>query len=205
MAPRSIDDDDDIRNSAAIVLEDEGLRGLMQTVDGILVACYSIHPLVSRFESMCSHAAVTGIFEASVLTAKSLTHSGQVWGIVTTGEFWEQHLSEGVRTFLGPILSRQFAGVFTSGLTAGELHIAPLEVVHRRVTQASNRLLALGNVGCVVMGCAGMAGLENLIRSAAAEKFGAARAGRLIVIDAVRAGVLHLQHLIRSGQVFTLP
>ncbi len=66
--------------------------------DGVLVACYSMHPLVEElsaaFESRGSPVLVTGIFEASILTSLSLvsTHPGpsslsQMWGIVTTGSY----------------------------------------------------------------------------------------------------------------------
>ncbi len=104
--------------------------------DGVLVACYSVHPLVEElsaaFESRGSAVLVTGIFEASILTSLSLvsTHPGssslsQMWGIVTTGVYWERHLADGVRVFLGQdeaAANSKFAGVFSTGLNAGDLH-----------------------------------------------------------------------------------
>lgn len=137
-------------------------------VDGVLIACFSVHPLVPWVSSSqrdtrrrkrdgtgkaSAELCVTGIFEASIVTALSLlppleaVHPGErrppsaKWGIVTTGIFWRDHLTDGVRAFLGqPALPSnagaviagkgnsdytamsRFAGVFCSGADAGDFH-----------------------------------------------------------------------------------
>src|SRR3569833_878229 len=139
--------------------------------DAILVACYSVHPLVKNlFDHFRGAVLVTGIFEASILTSLSLiapykaegSHS-QAWGIVTTGKFWEDHLSQGMKVFFGFgvfVVFFKFAGVFSTGLNAGDFHgDVPPEVIRGKLKEATKQLLTKDAVGCVVMGCAGMAGL----------------------------------------------
>ncbi|KAG2009186.1 hypothetical protein GB937_007963 [Aspergillus fischeri] len=103
---------------------------------------------------------VTGIFEASVLTSLSLVssfhlmgdanfHKAQAkdtFGIVTTGSIWRDELTRAVTEMIvdsgdsGGSTAR-FAGVETTGLTAGELHTTPAEKVRRRISDATERLL----------------------------------------------------------------
>ncbi len=134
------------------------------------------------------------------------TSPTQTWGIVTTGKFWEAHLSNGVKKFLGQPGSgtnSKFAGVFTTGLDASDFHggVSP-EIVREKLTTATRELLATGPVGCVVMGCAGMAGLEELVRSALIETYGEPRGSRVCVIDGVKAGVNVLEQGIKNKRMF---
>ncbi|KAK8073245.1 hypothetical protein PG994_004144 [Apiospora phragmitis] len=119
--------------------------------DGVLVACFSVHPLVGQLEALFPSVAVTGIFEASVLTAVSLARQSrdEHWGIVTTGKFWEEHLSSGVAEYLGgsDYLGKlsTFAGVESTGLNASDFHhgVDPA-VVTQRIREATGRLLERG-------------------------------------------------------------
>jgi Asp/Glu/hydantoin racemase len=182
---------------------------ILQQYDAVLVACFSVHPLVdmlAKKDGEFSKLAVTGIFEASILTCLSLLRPEKKWGIVTTGKFWEDHLTQGLNKFLGAEshnLNTKFAGVETTGLNAGDFHggVDP-EAVRQKLRDAAGRLLDKGDVECVVMGCAGMAGLEEIIRSVADEKYGSAQAKQLLVIDGVRAGVGLLEQMIRSKRAF---
>ena len=192
-----------------MVESDLAETGLLKQYDAVIVACFSVHPLVGMLaekEGEFGRLAVTGIFEASVLTCLSLLRPGKKWGIVTTGKFWEEHLSVGVNHFLGTEAhgaNSKFAGVETTGLTAGDFHggLDP-EVVRQKLRDATGRLLEQGDVECVVMGCAGMAGLEEIIRSAAVDKYGAAEAKQLLVIDGVRAGLGLLEQMMRNKRAF---
>lgn len=165
--------------------------------DAILVACFSVHSLVPQL-SAHFQGPVTGIFEASILTALSLIKPGEKWGIVTTGNFWEKHLSDGVDEYLGVKSGNhsKFAGVFTSGLTAGEFHTVSPDQVEKKLSLATKQLLQSGNVSCVVMGCGGMAGLEDMIRSTAVVVYGEKRANELFIVDGVRAGIMQLYQSI---------
>lgn len=85
-----------------------------------------------------------------------------------------------------------FRGVETCGVDAGKLHGDG--EVERRVKDAVGRLVGDeegGRVGVVVLGCAGMVGMEEWVGSVVGEG--------VRVVDGVRAGVGVLQGLVRCG------
>lgn len=184
----------------------------------MLVACFSVHPLVKHLANALKPIPVTGIFEASILTALSLVplvqEEQRKWGIVTTGAFWEAHLADGVAAFLGQTPSTasatgsssfsdaRFAGVFSTGLNAGDFHEIPQEQINVRLREATKRLLSSGDVTCVVMGCGGMGGLQDMIRAIVVEEYGQQRARDVSIVDGVQAGVLQLQQAVLSRRVF---
>ncbi|RMZ91924.1 hypothetical protein DV736_g822, partial [Chaetothyriales sp. CBS 134916] len=208
-APGSINDQEDINRSTQAVLDDPKIEEELQSdkYDAVLVACFSVHSLISKLTKY-GHLAVTGIFEASILTSLSLMSASDDagnWGIVTTGKFWEEHLSGGVKNFLGQEkrgVNNKFAGVFSSGLTAGDFHTVPPEQVKEKLKEATQKLLSAGQVSVVVMGCGGMAGLEDIIRSTAVEMYGKANGDLVYIIDGVKAGVMQLEQMIRSKRAF---
>ena len=92
----------------------------------------------------------------------------------------------------------------TTGLTAGELHDTPREVVDRRMAEALGRLVETwerrgSRVGAVVLGCAGMVGWEEKIRKEMRRRDPDARRGEVLVVDPVKAGVGSLQNALRAG------
>ncbi|RLL95350.1 hypothetical protein CFD26_101047 [Aspergillus turcosus] len=128
---------------------------------------------------------VTGIFEASVLTSLSLissfhltgeanfhkTQAKDTFGIVTTGSIWRDELTRAVAEMIvnsgdSDRSTARFAGVETTGLTAGELHTTPAEEVRRRISDATERLIKSTShpLSAICMGCAGMAGMEEAVR-----------------------------------------
>ncbi|GKT44816.1 uncharacterized protein ColSpa_04997 [Colletotrichum spaethianum] len=214
-SPASINDDADIQLSTEVVVRDLVNSGKLDQYDGVLVACYSVHTLVEKLSRQFhSSLAVTGIFEASILTATALLpHSSTAsylsskWGVVTTGEFWEKHLSQGVKSYLGQREQAEnvkFGGVTSTGLTAGDFHhISPAEV-RSKLEQATKKLLGSGDVRCVVMGCAGMAGLEDIIRNSATDVYGENKGRQVFIVDGVRAGILQLEQTVRSRRLFQI-
>ncbi|PHH75465.1 hypothetical protein CDD82_4441 [Ophiocordyceps australis] len=207
-APQSINNGQDIADSTKYVLDDmmDNASVDVQKYDGLLVACYSAHSLVPRLASGFPRVVVTGIFEASLLTALSLiagVDSTERWGIVTTGKFWEEHLTDGVGAFLGSQgVDRRFCGVYSTGLTASDLHSLKPEEIRAKVKSATLKLLAAGNVACVAMGCGAMAGLEDVIRDAAREAYGRQRGDGLYIVDGVKAGVIQLHQMINCRKIF---
>ncbi|KAH7634101.1 Asp/Glu/hydantoin racemase [Sordaria sp. MPI-SDFR-AT-0083] len=217
--PASINDGDDVQKSAQEVLKDLSPNGqnsqLLQSNDAVLVCCFSDHPLVKRLISDFPSIplSVTGIFEAATLTSLSLlTGPTKKWGIVTTGKFWEDHLITGVHEFLGYAADGEegypknwkFAGVQTTGLNAGDFHgDIPQEEIDDRLVEATKKLLQAGDVECVVMGCAGMAGLEQIIRRTAIEEYGEESGKKVMVVDGVRAGVGLLAEMVKNRRMFT--
>jgi len=173
-----------------------------------------VHPLVQRLARDNPHLAVTGIFEASVLATLSLLGppvpdddgESRMWGVVTTGKFWEAHLTAGVKHFLGQKTEEpnlKFGGIESTGLNAGDFHggVDPA-VIRQKLKEATQRLLGKGPVECVVMGCAGMAGLEDIIRDATADKYGKEQADKLFVVDGVLAGVGLLEQTVKNRRMF---
>lgn len=228
-SPASIDNDEDIQASVEAVVNDPEFRLRVQSdsYDAVLVACFSVHPLVKQLAHSLKPIPVTGIFEASILTCLSLVPTveagvqqhQQQWGIVTTGAFWETHLSDGVAAFLGqlrPLASpesrslsggggdHRFAGIFSTGLNAGDFHTVSQDQINVRLREATKRLLSSGNVACVVMGCGGMGGLQDMIRAIVLQEYGQDRAKGICIVDGVQAGVLQLQQAVLSRRAFSL-
>ncbi len=108
---------------------------------------------------------------------------------------WRGVLGEAVRGLLGGEVARRvFKGVECVGVGAGELHGEGDREVEGRVRGAVGRLVggegAVG-VGVVVLGCAGMVGMEEWVRGECGEG--------VRVVDGVKAGVGILQGLVRGG------
>ncbi|KAF6843255.1 hydantoin racemase [Colletotrichum musicola] len=211
-SPASINDDNDIRMSTDVVLRNLPKGPSPPDYDGVLVACYSVHNLVNAYAEWHDERWLTGIFEASILTAMSLLLQSSdrfhvnKWGIVTTGKFWEEHLADGVRHYLGQAEgaedSAKFAGVVSTGLDAGDFHHVSPSEVKAKLEEATRELLSKGDVGCVVMGCAGMAGLEDIIRASAVDLYGEELGNRVFIVDGVKAGIMQLEQTIRSRRLF---
>lgn len=182
--------------------------------DGYLVACYSAHPLVSLLRQEYPSRHVSGILEASIWTALSM---GTCWpgdknskfGIVTTGTYWEEALSEAVRDLLtnnvlAPLNDQanaslgRFKGVQSTGLNGDELHAADAAVVRDKMMSATKRLVKDRDVRTVILGCAGMSGLESIVEEALIEELGEDKAKDVYVLDGVCSGVGLLENLIRT-------
>lgn len=215
-SPASINDGEDVLRSCEVVYKDVTSANLLKDYDAVLVACFSVHPLVQALaaeDGARGNLVVSGIFEAGVMASMALlaqpalpTHPPRKWGIVTTGKFWEAHLNHGVNSFLGAkpeAPNDKFAGVETTGLDAGDFHggVSP-EVIRQKLVEATKRLLGRGQVDCVVMGCAGMAGLEEIIRSAAVEVYGPEQGGQVFIIDGVKAGIGLLEQTVKNKEMF---
>lgn len=148
-----------------------------------------------------SRKPVTGIFEASVGTSLQIIHPEEKFGIVSTGKVWESILTDATVAFLGTgsQASKRFAGVETTGLNATDLHDAPAEEVRRRMKDAVKRLLKKGKVGAICLGCAGMAGMDEMVREACVEELGEEEGKRVRIVDGVTAGVAWLEGAVRAG------
>jgi Asp/Glu/hydantoin racemase len=181
------------------------LQEILDNYDGFLVACYSKHPLVPLLKVepaiQAGRKPVTGIFEASVSTSLQLIHPDEKFGIVSTGKAWEAILSDAVVDFLGTgsVASKRFAGVETTGLNATDLHDAPADEVRKRMKDAVKRILNKGRVGAVCLGCAGMSGMDAMVREACIEQLGEEEGNKVKIVDGVVAGVAWLEGAVRSS------
>jgi Asp/Glu/hydantoin racemase len=207
--PNSINNEDDAEESALVVSKD--LQKSTKRYDGYLVACYSVHPLIPILRTIFpAKVPVVGIFESSVSIAVSLMAPPRIegsskiydgFGIVTTGKYWEKVLTNGVLDYLGSDdLSecKRFKGVESTGLNASELHDAPAEEVRKRMIKATRRLVKNGDVSAICLGCAGMAGMDAIVREACIEELGQKKGEAVHIIDGVKAGIAALDGLIRS-------
>ncbi|GIC91773.1 aspartate/glutamate racemase family protein [Aspergillus udagawae] len=163
---------------------------------------------------------VTGIFEASVLTSLSLISSfhltgdanfhkaqaKETFGIVTTGSIWRDELTRAVTEMIVTSddsngSTARFAGVETTGLTAGELHTTPAEEVRKRISDATERLIKSTSrpLTAICMGCAGMAGMEEAVRDGCIRAYGERQGRRVRIIDGVVAGAGMLVTACKAG------
>jgi len=193
--PASINNDDDCHASSEFVMEELEVLLKSDKFDAFLVACYSVHPLVSKLKDMVPPSAhVIGIFEASVTTAISLLPKrNETFGIVSTGSIWETLLTAGVKDFLGG--NKKFQGVDTTGLTAVELHETHPDVVKERVMEATKRLVRNRNCTVVCLGCAGMVDMEEIVREAIVQELGHEASEYVRIVDPIRAGVACLESM----------
>jgi len=221
-APLSIDDEETSDSSTAVCLPrilelcksaaaNAGALtgGVERLFDGILIACYSDHPLIAllRTHLVDPPIHVLGILEASVAHALLLPQQAPLnkFGIITTGQTWEPVLGSAVKSFLGVTESERFAGVRSTGIGVLGFH-GPGEPneVDSGVEKAVQELVKDG-VGVIILGCAGMSGLEASVKRAASAASAASAAassrvgtGRaVLVVDGVRAGIQLLVGLIR--------
>ena len=128
-----------------------------------------------------------------------------MFGIVSTGTYWKEALSQGVGAFMGEkdpgrFFSGRFKGVETTGLNAIELHTAPPEEVKRKMMDATRRLAKRGNgyLKVICLGCAGMVGLDSIVEEALVKELGAEEARKVHIVDGVKAGLGLLEGLLRA-------
>jgi Asp/Glu/hydantoin racemase len=68
--------------------------------------------------------------------------------------------------------------------------------------EATARLFSTGMVDVVVMGCAGMAGLDAIIREVAMEQYGEVTGKMVCVVDGLKAGIVALEGMVRERGIF---
>jgi allantoin racemase len=155
---------------------------LADSYDGIVVACYGPHPAIEAIRE-ATDVPTMGIMEASILYALPL---GSKFSIVTTSPRWQPLLEEGVK-LLG--VASRCASVRSSGLAVLDLDRLPKEDMCARLADEARAAVVDDGAEVILLGCAGMAGLEQSV----------AQAAGVPVVDAVRAGVTMVGALARSG------
>ena len=205
--PNSINNEDDAEESVQYCLP--AIKKSADKYAGFVVACYSAHPLTGILRKEYPDKPSVGIFETSVTMALSVCGQSRTdqgpqgtWGIVTTGKVWETLLTNAVQVMLAlpsdtkaeRANSGRFAGVQSTGLNASELHDADPADVRKRLTKATEALLATSKNGvelkAVVLGCAGMAELEMVVREVVPKD--------VKVVDGVKAAFCTVASLILS-------
>ncbi|KAF9496930.1 hypothetical protein BDN71DRAFT_1468196 [Pleurotus eryngii] len=188
-APPSINDPPTSILSAAATFK------AMEPIDqqpyaGFLVCCFSDHPLVHYLRNAAPDKPCIGIFDASVVHALS---SGSKFGILTTGAAMVPAIDVAVTAFLGGISGR-YVGCIASGLGVVELQTSSDRgTIEGHIKGTAAKVSALG-ADVIILGCAGMSGMEDLVKAGVAEAGGRPVA----VIDGAKAGVQVLAGLVRS-------
>ncbi|TQN68596.1 hypothetical protein CSHISOI_06834 [Colletotrichum shisoi] len=165
--------------------------------DGVLVCCFSDHPLVHALRELFGTDTgtgtgtgtvgfgvvpfVTGIFHAALREA---TQAGGRFGIVTTSRAWGPPLTASVAD-LG--FGGASAGVAPTGLGPLELESLERHVVVGRIVACARPLIDDGATS-IILGCAGMTALEGDILRALPPDIRA--------VDGVRAGIDLLSRLV---------
>ncbi|KIR80777.1 hypothetical protein I305_01886 [Cryptococcus gattii E566] len=195
-APASIDGPLDGISSTAVILKDlelqpkgqavnepEGSSGMSRLAtgySGIVVACFSAHPLVPVLKELLvgydQPPPVLGILESSILAALQL---GPTFGIATTGPQWEPLFDEAVRAM--GISPTRYTGTKGTGFNAVSLHgDKPAEAL----LDASCFLVQKG-AKVIILGCAGMASMRASLQAQLADRVGQS----VPVIDGVSSAV----------------
>jgi Asp/Glu/hydantoin racemase len=139
--------------------------------DAVLIGCFGDPGLMALRE--CSSIAVTGLAEASFIAA---ARQGR-FAVVTGGARWKPML-ERLAHALG--FADSLAGVHTVSQSGAELARDPV-AARTILTQACNEAAQRFQVGAVVLGGAGLAGVAQQIAANVS----------VPVIDSVEAGVRH--------------
>ena len=88
--------------------------------------------------------------------------------------------------------------MFSSGLTAGELHDLPLDEVASKMKDATKALLKMGDVRAICLGCAGMIGMDTIVREACIEAMGHDDGKKVEIVDGVLAGIRIMEGRLNS-------
>ena len=160
----------------------------VQNFDGMIVACYSKHPLIEALREGYD-VPVIGIMEASLYTARML---GGRFGIVATGSR-SKFLQDDAISAYG--LSHFYVGSEATHLGVLELETRSREEVAKRVQHASRALVGKG-ADTILLGCAGMTELVRAAKDAVRDEDGRRTVN---IIEGVEAGVMMMGLLVGMG------
>ncbi|CAF4833680.1 unnamed protein product, partial [Rotaria sp. Silwood1] len=132
---------------------------LLQQYDGFLVACFSEHPLVEMLREH-TNKPVVGIMEASLVHATFLGHR---FGILTTNKEWEPLLSKSIHHLA---LDHRCGGIKATNISPASLECAGQDIVNAAISEAVRELVEKNGCDVIVLGCAGMSGLESTVQQA---------------------------------------
>ncbi|KAK0554956.1 dal80p-controlled protein [Tilletia horrida] len=198
-APPSINNAIDAVNSAAatftkIIEHEQRTEEESVAADAFLVCCFSNHPLAGMLRQQFPTKPCMHILEAAVLHAIPLCNR---FGVITTGADAVPDIDRGVRDVLGAN-SYRYVGTLATGLGVVELQTGDRVKINAVLQDFSARLARMG-ADAIILGCAGMTGMEAIVRQGAQSALPAGK--RVAVIDGAKAGVQLLSGLV-SCQYF---
>lgn len=130
-----------------------------------------------------------GIFEAGLAHALLLSRR---FGVLSTGAGPKPLLAKGVSAFLGASGSDRFAGGVTSGIRIEDLRLEGERGRVEALMRAAGVEVVRKGADCVLLGCAGMAGMEGWVREGVRE----AGLGEVRVVDPAVVGLGFLASLV---------
>ncbi|SPO27240.1 related to DCG1 - involved in nitrogen-catabolite metabolism [Ustilago trichophora] len=160
----------------------------LHSASAFLVACFSDHPLVGILRQKCPNKPSIHLLEAAIIHALSC---GIRFGVLTTGKSVVPDVEAGVRKLMGGNSDR-YVGTHATGLGVVELQSGNKDKVQSLMKMGAQDLVAKG-ADVIILGCAGMTGMESLVISACAE----VGVQHVAVIDGARAGMQILAGLAR--------
>lgn len=139
------------------------LRPLVPKYDGILVCCYSKHPLIAALNQEAKQSKqsggkfITGIFESSIVYAVS--KFPRQFFILTSNESWEPILNRSVKQYFGDVDIPFFNGTYSSKVNV--LGLQKPENFEKIVKRVNDLLEKHPETEVILLGCAGFSGLEG--------------------------------------------
>ncbi|KAK6200397.1 Asp/Glu/hydantoin racemase [Scheffersomyces amazonensis] len=189
-APKEITNEDTSILSEKAVLPDIIDHQLIEKYDGFLVCCYSDHPLIYSLGKL-TKKPILGIMQATLLYSLSNACFRKSF-ILTSVNEWESILDHAITDFVG-IETGQFPFKKFERTKALDVSVLSLsdpqefKKIYDRVDSIINGEYKDSHIDCVLLGCAGMAGLdEKLSQAFPAIQF----------IDSVKIGVQLLVSLL---------
>lgn len=166
------------------------LEPRLKDYDGILVACYSNHPLIHALKDLQKTSprktAVSGLFNASL--AYAVSHLPQKFAILTSNNEWEIILNDSVKLYFGGVDIPYFCGTYASNVNV--LGLQNPENFEKIVLKVNQIIEDHPDVQNILLGCAGFSGLEGVL---------GARFPNLTFIDSVVTGYKLLTVLVPDG------
>ncbi|SJX62680.1 related to DCG1-involved in nitrogen-catabolite metabolism [Sporisorium reilianum f. sp. reilianum] len=172
----------------ALVASSPGADLAQHPASAFLVACFSDHPLVGMLRCKAPLKPALHLLEAAVLHALC---AGARFGVLTTGRSVVADVEAGVRRVMGGNSDR-YVGTHATGLGVVELQTGSRAKVEDKIRRGAQELVGKG-ADVIVLGCAGMTGMEPLVR-AACEGVGETD---VKVVDGAKAGLQILAGLAR--------
>ncbi|AOA61027.1 hypothetical protein PP7435_CHR1-0467 [Komagataella phaffii CBS 7435] len=192
-APKSINNEDDALVSAEICFPALKKRIDESPVDGVLVCCFSDHPLVPMLTKEFPSIKALGIFQGSLLYSLGLATDDHKFAILTSNNQWERILDDSLLDFFygkGSTIEKREKKLPSYCLPTIAANVEVLELQDpKKFKKLQEKVQKLVDEGAkiILLGCAGLSGLDLKFKDVFPQvKF----------VDTVKVGVQFLVPLI---------
>lgn len=161
-APKEINGTETSIESEQVVLPDLVNKGLLN-YDGYLICCYSDHPLIYSLKAY-TNKPIMGIMHGTLLYS-IMNHRLQKSIIITSFSSWEPILDEAIMKFFNTDKFPTNRMARTKSLDINVVNLNNPETFEAIVKKVSLILQSDSTIDCVLLGCAGMVGLDDKLSS----------------------------------------